>query len=114
MTLAETSQIRIVLTTAAHREEADRIAQAVVEQRIAACVNLIEGLRSVYRWQGVVESSAEVLLVIKTSRENLAALEAAIGQLHSYAVPEFLVLSAESGSQAYLAWIKDSLEAPGE
>ena len=113
MALVEAGQIRIVLTTAAHRDEAERIARTLVEQRLAACVNLIEGVRSIYHWQGAVESSAEVLLVIKTSYEKLAALEIAIGQLHSYSVPEFLVLSAEGGSKAYLAWIRRSLEEPG-
>jgi periplasmic divalent cation tolerance protein len=95
----------IVLSTAGAREEAERIARALVERRLAACVNLIPNLTSIYRWQGAVESAQEVLLLIKTSQERLPALEAALREMHSYEVPEFIVLDIESGSRAYLDWL---------
>jgi len=98
-------EIRLVLTTAGSREEAKRLAHALVEQRLAACVNLVPGVTSVYRWQGKVESADEILLVIKTSVANLGRLEESLRALHSYEVPEFLVLRPESASQPYLDWL---------
>jgi periplasmic divalent cation tolerance protein len=103
------AQIRIVLSTAGSREEGERIARALVDQHLAACVNLLPGLNSVYRWQGKVESAEETLLVIKTSAELLENLESELHRLHSYEVPEFLVLNVESGSSAWLEWLKLSL-----
>ena len=96
---------RIVLSTTGSRDEAERIAHALVEQRLAACVNLVPGLTSIYRWQGAVESAEEILLLIKTTRQNLEALEDKLRELHSYDVPEFLVLTPESASQPYLDWL---------
>jgi periplasmic divalent cation tolerance protein len=103
-------QARIVLTTVSSKEEAHRIATALVEERLAACVNIVDGVRSVYRWQGAVESAAEIQLVIKTGVSKLEALQTALQRLHSYEVPEFLVLEVESGSKAYLLWLYESLE----
>lgn len=103
-------QARIVLTTVSSKEEADRIAAALVNEHLAACVNIIGGLQSVYRWQGAVESASEVQLLIKTNVEKLKALHAAIQRLHSYEIPEFLVLPVESGSESYLNWLHESLE----
>jgi periplasmic divalent cation tolerance protein len=103
-------QARIVLTTVSSKEEALRIATALVEEHLAACVNLIDGIHSIYRWQGAVESADEIQLVIKTSVEKLELLEAAIQRLHSYDVPEFLVLPVENGSKAYLHWLHENLE----
>jgi periplasmic divalent cation tolerance protein len=100
---------RIVLSTAGSPEEAARIARELVERRLAACVSRLSGLMSVYRWQGAVEAANEVLLLIKTSEERLAALEAALRELHSYEVPEFLVLNVETGSVAYLEWLLSSV-----
>jgi periplasmic divalent cation tolerance protein len=100
---------RIVLTTTDSPESARRIARVLVERRLAACVNLIPNLLSVYRWQGAVETAEETLLLIKTSTKFLAALEAALGELHTYDVPEFLVLPVESGSTLYLEWLHASL-----
>lgn len=101
---------RVVLTTVASAEEARRIARALVEERLAACVTIAGGVASVYRWQGAVEEAAEILLLIKTRVERLAVLETALRRLHSYDVPEFLVLTVEQGSAAYLKWIDESLE----
>lgn len=101
--------IRIVLTTAGSRDEAERIAHALVDERLAACVNLVPGLTSIYRWQGAVESAGEILLLIKTNAQNLAALEGKLRELHSYDVPEFLVLIPDTASQPYLDWLRSSV-----
>lgn len=101
----------IVLSTAGSRGEAERIAHTLVEAHLAACVNLVPGLHSIYRWQGAVESAEEVLLLIKTTAANLERVEAALRAAHSYEVPEFLVLAPESGSEAYLRWLLESSQA---
>lgn len=103
-------QARIVLTTVSSREEATRIARALVEERVAACVNIVGGVDSIYRWQGAVEEAAEVLLLIKTTVEKLEVLEAAVRRLHSYDVPEFLILHVDGGSEAYLRWLRECVE----
>jgi periplasmic divalent cation tolerance protein len=102
-------QARIVLTTAANSEEAARLARILVEERLAACVTMAVAARSVYRWQGQIESADEFLLLIKTEAGCLAALEARLHELHSYQTPEFLVLAVEAGSQAYLHWLSACL-----
>jgi periplasmic divalent cation tolerance protein len=102
-------QACIVFTTTSSREEAQDIARALVEERLAACVNIVDGVNSIYRWQGAVEESSEVLLIIKSSVEKLEALEAALHRLHSYEVPEFLVLPVDGGSRTYLDWLRESL-----
>jgi periplasmic divalent cation tolerance protein len=102
---------RIVLTTTDSAESATRIAHELVERRLAACVNLIPNLTSIYRWKGAVESASETLLLIKTSSASLPALEAALRELHSYDVPEFVVLAVESGGRLYLEWLHASLGA---
>ena len=96
----------LVLVTCASTAEAKRIARAVVEERLAACVNIFPGaVTSIYRWKGKVESARERLLLIKTSQKRLAKLQAAVERLHSYDVPEFIVLRIAAGSRAYLAWM---------
>jgi len=100
----------VVLVTCPSAAEARRIARAVVEARLAACVNILPGaVISIYRWKGKVESVKERLLLIKTSRKLLAKLRAAIERLHSYDVPEFIALPVAAGSPAYLAWIEENL-----
>lgn len=103
---------RVVLTTAADPDEADRLARTLVDERLVACATLIPSVRSVYRWQGEVESSTETLLLLKTSVEQLPALQTRLHALHSYKTPEFLVLRVESGSPAYLDWLQSSLHKP--
>jgi periplasmic divalent cation tolerance protein len=103
------SNARLVVTTAGSREEAERIAQSLVEERLAACVNLIGGVRSVYRWKNAIESADEVLLLIKTQQEKIEPLRTRIHALHSYELPEFLVLEVAGGSHAYLDWIASSV-----
>ncbi len=96
----------LVLVTCASTAEAKRIARAVVEERLAACVNIFPGaVTSIYRWKGKVESARERLLLIKTSQKRLAKLQAAVQRLHSYDVPEFIVLRIAAGSRPYLAWM---------
>src|SRR6185437_12599867 len=106
----EAASIRVALTTVGSLEEGRRMARALVERRLAACVNLVPKLTSVYRWKGAVEEAEEVLLVMKTTEERIAALEAAVRELHTYEVPEFLVLRVEAGSRPYLEWLLDSVE----
>ena len=96
---------RIALTTCGSPEEAARLAQELVSRRLAACINVVPGVRSFYWWDNCVQDDTEVLLVIKTRVELLPQLEAALHESHSYEVPEFLVLPIVDGSSAYLAWI---------
>ena len=103
------SAVRVALTTTQDREQAERIARALVEQRLAACVNIVEGIHSVYRWQDTIESATECLLIIKTVAPRIAAVRALLQELHSYELPEFLVLKAADGGEAYLAWIAASV-----
>lgn len=99
----------VVLVTCSTMAEARRIARAVVEARLAACVNILPGVvSSIYRWKGNVESARERLLLIKTSRKRLGKLQAAIERLHSYDVPEFVALPIVAGSPAYLEWVGEN------
>jgi len=102
---------KIVLTTTGSQEQARSIAQALVERRLAACVNIVSPVESVYRWQGKVETTAEWLLLIKTTGEAFADVRDAILKLHSYEVPECILLSIEDGSPDYLTWIADSVNS---
>jgi periplasmic divalent cation tolerance protein len=104
------TDFQIVLSTCADREQAERIAHHLVEQHLAACVNILPGVQSIYRWQGAVESAAEVLLLIKTSSARSQDVQSTIASLHSYEVPEFLILPVLAGSEAYLAWLGASLD----
>jgi periplasmic divalent cation tolerance protein len=101
----------VVLVTCSTSTEAQRIARAVVNARLAACVNILPGaVQSIYRWKGKVESSRERLLLIKTSRRRLAKLQAAVKRLHSYEVAEFMAIPIAAGSPAYLSWIEEVLK----
>ena len=100
----------VVLVTCGSAKEARRIARSLVEQRLAACVNILEvPVRSIYRWKGKVESEKETLLIVKSSRKRFPALQNAIERLHSYDVPEIIALPIESGSRDYLAWLAESI-----
>jgi len=103
-------EICIALTTAGSADEAQKIARMLVERRLAACVNILPGVRSVYRWQGKVEEAEEVMLVIKTSRGLADAVQAALREAQSYDLPEFLLLSVAGGGAEYLTWLRDGLE----
>ena len=100
----------LILTTAASDSEARRIATALVEQRLAACVNVVPKIQSVYRWQGKVETAEEFLLIIKTVKARLEAVQSAIRELHSYELPECIAIEIAGGSVEYLNWIADSVK----
>jgi len=95
----------LVHCTCPDAANARRIARALVDERLAACVQVVPGLLSIYRWQGAVHEDGEVLLLVKTTRERWPALAARIGELHPYATPELLAFDAADGSADYLAWL---------
>jgi len=99
---------RVVLSTCGSLEEAREIGQALVERRLAACVNIVPNIESIYRWKGEIESSIEHLLVIKTTEKAFPLLRDAIAELHSYEVPECIEIPITDGSAAYLKWIEAS------
>ncbi len=99
----------VVLSTCATEEEAGRIARLLVDGRLAACVNVVPGLRSYYRWKGAVENSDEFLLVIKSARGLFGALSSALEKAHSYEVPEVIALPIVDGSAGYLGWLDENL-----
>ena len=106
-------QCRIILVTCGTLREARRIARAVVEAKFAACVNVIlNPVESIYRWKGKVEVSREYLLVMKSTAKRLPELERMVQGMHSYDVPEFLVLPVVSGSHEYLGWLVESVKPP--
>jgi len=99
------SEVVLVLSTAPDVELAETLARTLVEEKLAACVNVLAPMTSVYRWQGTLERSVERQMIIKTTRDTLPALHARFVELHSYELPEFIVLDVTSGSGEYLAWI---------
>ena len=108
-----TTLARLVFVTCASQATAERIAETLVMERLAACVNIIgkdDGfVRSFYIWEGTLERATEVLLIIKTTDERLAALEKRVAELHEYTTPEFLAVPVISGSNAYLEWLTKSV-----
>ena len=96
----------LVMTTCNQRTTARRIADGVVEQRLAACVNVLAGIESVYAWQGKIEHDEEILLVMKARASHYAQLEQAIKALHDYELPEIIAVPIDTGSAEYLNWIK--------
>jgi periplasmic divalent cation tolerance protein len=103
------TDVRLAITTTGSEQEARDLAHALVDEKLAACVNILPGVESIYRWRGAVESAGECMLLIKTTAARLEAVEATVKQLHSYELPEFLVLAPESGSVGYLAWVTESV-----
>lgn len=100
----------VVLSTCDSEEQAEAIAQDLVEQRLAACVNIIAGARSIYRWKDQIEDSREFLLLIKSRRDLFDKLRAAIHKLHSFEVPEVIALPVIDGSPNYLTWLDSELQ----
>jgi periplasmic divalent cation tolerance protein len=100
----------LILTTAASDSEARKIATTLVERRLAACVNVVSRIQSVYRWQGKVEVAEEFLLIVKTVKARLETVQSAIRELHSYELPECVAIAVEGGSTEYLEWITDSVK----
>lgn len=101
----------VVLSTASSTEEAEKIARGLVNQRLAACVSVVPGIRSFYHWQGKIEDSAELLLVIKSSRAHFEALRLSLEKLHSYEVPEVIAMPVVDGAPNYLQWMDGELGA---
>jgi periplasmic divalent cation tolerance protein len=99
------TQTLLVLCTCPSAEEAGRIAHALLDARLAACVTSLPGAQSWYRWQGAVESAQEWLLLVKTTHERYETLERTLASLHPYEVPEILAFEASTGLPAYLAWV---------
>lgn len=105
------SSWRVVLCTIDTHEAATRLAQRIVGEGLAACVNIVPGLTSVYRWEGGVESDSELLLIIKTSADRYADLERSLTQHHSYDLPEIIAVAIDSGLAGYLDWVTASTRA---
>ena len=100
---------RLILSTCGSREQAIRIARTLVDKQMAACVNIVGPVESIYRWKHKVETAQEYLLLVKTTAENFERLSAEIRRLHTYQLPEILEFKVESGLEAYLDWIADSV-----
>jgi periplasmic divalent cation tolerance protein len=108
------SDALVVLVTVPNAETADKLADALVGEHLAACVNVVPGIRSIYRWQGKIERDAELLCLVKTTRAGFERLRARVVELHPYDVPEVIALPVELGHAPYLAWLADSVTAaPG-
>lgn len=104
---------RLVFVTAGSADEARRIAQALVERKLAACVNIVPGVTSIYRWKGKVEGAAEWLLLIKTTEPLFPRVRETIRELHSYELPECISISVEDGLPEYLSWIGECVGEKG-
>ena len=100
----------VVFSACDSEEQAARVAHALVEQRLAACVNIVPGARSIYRWKGQVEDASEWVLIIKSRRDLMEPLRAAIGKVHSYEIPELLAIPVVDGSEGYLGWVDRELD----
>ena len=100
---------RVVLTACSSLEEARTIARTLVERQLAACVNVVPQVESIYRWKGEVETATEYLLIIKTKADAFTRLRDALVELHSYEVPECIEIAIEDGSASYLGWIEESV-----
>lgn len=103
------SERLVVLSSVGSAEDAERIARALVDRGLAACVNIVPGVTSVFRWKGRVEAAAERLLVIKTRAQRFEALRQALVALHPYELPEVVVVPIEGGHAPYLAWLDESV-----
>jgi len=108
------TDVVLILTTVPEGELGDTIARRLIEERVAACVNVCAPMTSLYRWRGIVEREAERQLVIKTTREHVLAVQACIAELHSYELPEFMVLAVADGSTAYLDWVQGEVTGKPE
>jgi periplasmic divalent cation tolerance protein len=109
--MAATEPIQVVLVTAPDLAAAGEIGRRLVEEGLAACVNLVPGVRSIYRWQGELHDDAEVLMIAKTRAALVGALAARVRALHPYDVPEVIALPVAAGSEPYLAWVRESARA---
>lgn len=103
----------VVLSTCGTAEEAERIARQLIEKRLAACVNVVAGARSIYRWRGKIEDAPETVMIIKSRRDLFDPLRAELEKLHSYEVPEVVALPIVEGSHGYLSWLERELLSEG-
>ena len=108
MTAERAADDVVVLVTAAAADEAERIATALVTERLAACVNIVGPIRSIYRWQGAIERADEHLLLVKTQMQLFEAVASRVSEMHSYTTPEIIAVPVEAGTSAYLAWLAES------
>ena len=111
--MQKTSEFKIVLTTTPDLVVAKHLAESAIHAKLAACVSFLPGMESLYWWKGQIETTSEVLVIIKTQVSRLEALEQMIARQHPYETPEFVVLPIESGSEKYFAWITASLQEDG-
>jgi periplasmic divalent cation tolerance protein len=102
-------QYQLVLCTCPDQDSAQTIAEHLIDQKLAACVNVLPGIMSIYSWQGKRESAQELLLVIKTTKTVYGSLEKAITKLHPYELPEIIAVNIENGNKSYLNWISDCI-----
>ena len=109
--MTDTSDAIVVYMTAANREEAGRLAEMLVREKLAACVQILPEMESVYRWQGQVERQNEILLIAKTRLSAFTALEREVRKIHSYETPEIVACPITAGSAPYLKWLSESVEA---
>jgi periplasmic divalent cation tolerance protein len=109
--MAGTEPIHVVLVTAPDLAAAAGLGRSLVEEGLAACVNLVPGVRSIYRWQGEIHDDPEVLLIVKTRASLVETLASRVRALHPYELPEVLALPVAGGSEPYLAWVRDAAEA---
>jgi periplasmic divalent cation tolerance protein len=110
--LESNPQARIVLTTESTLDEANKLGRTLVEERLVACATLLPVVQSIYYWKDHIHSAPETMILLKTSSEKLEALEVRMRELHSYRVPEFLVIPVEMGTKLYLDWLAGSLAKP--
>jgi len=106
---SSTPQARIVLTTESTLDEANKLGRTLVEERLVACATLLPVVQSIYNWEDQIQSAPETMVLLKTSTDKLEALEARLLELHSYRVPEFLVVPVEHGSAGYMEWMLKTL-----
>lgn len=104
-----TTDVRTILVTAPDMETAERLGRTLVEERLAACANLLPGVVSLYRWEGEMQRAQEVLLVLKSTATAVEGLRARVEELHPYDVPEVLALSVTTGHEPYLSWVRDEV-----
>lgn len=97
----------VVYVTAPNEDEAVKIAGVLISEKLAGCVNIVKGIRSIYSWQGKIEDEPEALMIVKTSSHLFEALQKKVKELHTYTVPEIIALPVIAGSEDYLSWLKD-------
>jgi periplasmic divalent cation tolerance protein len=110
--MTENTKVLIAMTTCPDTEVAGRIAEALVNERLAACVNQLPAVSSTYIWNGVVQTDAEVLLMLKTTEARFEALKSRLIELHPYELPELVAIGVCAGAENYLAWVRDSVKSP--